>query len=195
MLPKVAMAIRLGLSRLSRGRKFVDLILVLLRILHIVLGVFWAGSVFFVASFVLPTARAAGPAGGPFMRRFAMSGFINALTGSGVITVLTGLALMWYASGQLNAAWFGSPTGIVLSIGALSAIVALGIGLAVSRPAAMRMKALAEAIEAAGGTPTEAQLAELPALQAKMAGAVRWVSILLLIAVICMAGARYVTWG
>ena len=44
--------------------------MVVLRILHIFGGVFWAGSVFMATGFLLPAVRATGPAvGGPFMRQ------------------------------------------------------------------------------------------------------------------------------
>lgn len=167
-------------------------LMIVLRLVHVVFGVFWAGSIFFMVSFLMPTARDAGPAGGPFMRRFAQSSFVNALAGAGVLTVLSGLWMMWIVSGNMSGAWFGSPQGITLSIGGLSAIVGLGIGLTMSRPAGMRMGVLAAAIEAAGGQPTPEQAAELPALQARMGRAGRWVAMLLAVAVVCMAVARYV---
>jgi hypothetical protein len=165
--------------------------MVLLRLVHIVFGVFWAGAVFFIVSFILPTARDAGPAGGPFMRRFAQSSFANALVGAGALTVLSGFVLLFYVSGQMNPGWLGSPTGIVLSIGGLAATVTLILGLAIQLPTVRRMAALARAVEAAGGQPTEAQAAELPALQARMSRIARWAAILLLVAVVTMAIARY----
>jgi len=169
----------------------VDVLLIVLRLIHVGFGVFWAGAIFFLVSFVLPAAREAGPAGGPYMRRFAQSSFVNALAGSGVLTVLSGAWLLWIVSGNMNPAWMGSPQGVALSVGGLAAIVGLGIGLSVSRPAGMRMGVLAAAIEAAGGQPTPEQAAELPALQARMGRAGRWVAMLLGVAVVCMAVARY----
>ena len=38
-----------------------------LRIAHIVTGAFWVGTVIFLAAFLLPSLRAAGPAAGPVM--------------------------------------------------------------------------------------------------------------------------------
>jgi len=166
-------------------------LIIVLRLIHIVFGIFWAGSMFFLASFLLPTARAAGPAGAPFMRRFAQSAFPNALAGSAVLTVLSGLWLMWTASGG-DSAWFGSPTGITLSIGGLASIIALGFGLAVQRPATLRLGVIGASIDAAGGTPTAEQAAEVGVLQAKTVRGVRLLTWLLTVAVVCMAIARYV---
>jgi hypothetical protein len=46
-------------------------------------------------------------------------------------------------------------------------------------------------IQASGGPPTDAQKAEMEALQDRMQGAFRTVAVLLLIAVAAMASARY----
>ena len=55
-----------------------------LRIVHIVTGVIWVGSLFVVVVFVQPSAATLGPAGAPFMselrrRRFVDVVFIDAL--------------------------------------------------------------------------------------------------------------------
>lgn len=168
-----------------------NLLLIILRLLHIVAGVFWAGSLFFMVSFMLPTAREAGPAGAPFMLRFARSSFVSAATGAGVVTVLAGIALMWVVSGQMGPGWFGSKMGITLSIGGLAAIIALGYGLLRQRPRMLRMGAIAEAIAASGGGPTDAQQGELASLQPEVVQGARLVAWLLAVSVVCMAVARY----
>ena len=42
-------------------------IITLLRVLHIVGGAFWVGTAVFIAAFLGPSLRAAGPAAGPIM--------------------------------------------------------------------------------------------------------------------------------
>ena len=61
-----------------------DASMVILRVVHIVTGVIWVGSLFVVVVFVQPSAAALGPAGAPFMselrrRRFVDVVFIDAL--------------------------------------------------------------------------------------------------------------------
>lgn len=165
-------------------------LIIILRLIHILFGIFWAGAIFFIVSFLLPTARAAGPGSAPFMQRFARSGFLQAALGSGSLTVLSGVWLMWLVAGG-NSEWFGSPTGITLSIGGLAAILALSMGFIFQRPTMKRLAAIAQAIEAAGGTATAEQQAELPALQARMGKIARAAAWLLAVAVVCMAVARY----
>ena len=48
-----------------------DTYLVVLRIVHILAGVFWVGAVFTTILFLQPTARDVGPAAGPFMAHLA----------------------------------------------------------------------------------------------------------------------------
>ena len=54
--------------------------MILLRLAHIAAGTFWAGSVFFLAWFLAPTARHLGPAGGEALirgRRYPFAGTIT----------------------------------------------------------------------------------------------------------------------
>ena len=61
----------------------IDTSMIILRVVHIVTGVIWVGSLFVVVVFVQPSAAALGPAGAPFMselrrRRFVDVVFIDA---------------------------------------------------------------------------------------------------------------------
>jgi uncharacterized membrane protein len=44
----------------------------LLRLIHILAGVFWVGAIFLIAGFLLPTARAMGREGGRFMQHLML---------------------------------------------------------------------------------------------------------------------------
>jgi hypothetical protein len=109
-----------------------------------------------------------------------------------VLTTLAGLWLYWRASLGFTLAWMLAPSGLTLSIGALAGILAAVLGGAVTSPTAAKMQALGKAMQSAGGPPQPAQLAELQALQDRMRLAQEWGAILLVIAVIGMAVARYV---
>ncbi len=162
-------------------------LIVVLRVLHVGAGVFWAGSVFAVARFVLPVAEASGEEGQRFARRLMLEYKLTAaMLGSGVITVLAGLWLMGIDSAGFQGAWMGSGQGVVLSIGALAALSALGTGIRSAMLAARLGKLFA------GGTPSGEQLAEAQALSRRLPRRARSVAIQLGIAVFCMAIARYV---
>lgn len=167
-------------------------LIVILRLLHVFFGVFWAGSVFTMSGFVLPTAAASGAEGQRFMRRLALErGLTRAMIIAGTITVLAGLALMWNDSAGFQSAWMGSGMGVTLSIGGLAALGALVTGIG-SAMLATRLGKLMGPIEASGGAPTADQLAEAQRIGARLAARARAVAVQLAIAVVCMAVARYV---
>jgi hypothetical protein len=107
------------------------------------------------------------------------------------LTILSGLAMYGRLAMLTDGAWAASRTGMVLGIGAVAAIIAGGIGAGVTGRLGKRMMALGSAIQASGGPPTEAQKAEMEMLQGKLRNAFRIVAVLVLIAVIAMASARY----
>jgi len=49
-----------------------DISMLILRVIHILLGIFWVGTALFFVLFFEPTIRAAGPAGGAVMGRLAL---------------------------------------------------------------------------------------------------------------------------
>ena len=164
-------------------------LIITLRILHIAAGAIWVGAVVIVTFFVFPAVGAAGPAGGQVMRQLVerkYPQFVMALMG---ITILSGLWLMWVVSADTGGAWFSSPMGRAISLGATLAIVASVFGSVVTRPAAMRVQRIAADIGA--GTPSPAQAEEMRAIQRKLQWSTRLVAIMMLLAVAAMAGARY----
>ncbi len=87
--------------------------------------------------------------------------------------------------------WITSGVGLAFTVGGLSAIAAFVIGFAVSKPAADWMGALGQEIQAAGKPPTPEQAAELGRLGKRTADAATWVALLVGIALVAMAIARY----
>jgi len=167
-------------------------LIVALRLLHVGAGVFWAGSVFTVARYVMPLAATMGPDGQTFMRRLTLErGLTRAMIGSGVITILAGLALMWSDSGGFQPSWMGSGTGVMLSIGGLAAVGALATGIRAAT-LVVGLGRVADAVKRQGAPPSAEQAAQLQRLGGKLPGASRATAIQLAIAVLCMAVARYV---
>ena len=119
--------------------------MVVLRILHIVAGVFWVGAVLFLIVFVAPTAREVGPAAGPFIahlvgRRRATDAILTAAA----VTIVAGALMYWRVSGGLDGDWLASETGS-RSRSAPSGIAAFVIGLTVVRPTGNATPALGRA--------------------------------------------------
>lgn len=167
-------------------------LMVALRLVHIVLGVYWAGALFFIATFLEPSVRAAGPEGAKVMRGLLERRYFEILPAVAGLTILSGLALYWQVSGGLNAAWLGSRLGLSLTLGAAAALVAFVIGVVVMRPASLRIFALGQAVQQRPeGAARDVQLAEIQRLRQRTTASVRWVATLLAVAVIGMAVARY----
>ncbi|MBM2843609.1 MAG: putative rane protein, partial [Anaerolineales bacterium] len=103
-------------------------LLLVLRVIHILGGVFWAGSSFLMTGFIEPTVRAAGDDGRRFMQRFnATSRFSTLIAAAAGSTVLAGLWLMWIVSGG-SEAFFQTGRGLGLTIGMLAGIIAFILG-------------------------------------------------------------------
>jgi hypothetical protein len=137
----------------------------ILRVIHIGAGAFWAGAAMLMGWILVPTAREVGPAAGPLMQGLLKRNLPERLIGAGVVTVLAGLWLF-----ALRTPTFRRWQDYALGLGALSAIVALTIGITLQRPTAKKVQALGAAIARSGGPPTQAQGEEMTGLQAKMAG-------------------------
>jgi uncharacterized membrane protein len=163
--------------------------MILLRITHILIGVFWAGSAIYLALFLEPSVRAAGPAGGQVMRQLINRNFSQYAAGAAIITVLSGVALFWIDSDHFRSMlWIQTRSSTAYQVGGGSAIIALIIGLTMMRPTVAKIVALIAA--AAPGTPPDP--AVMAPLQERMKLAGSLVAALVTIAVICMAMARYI---
>jgi uncharacterized membrane protein len=161
-------------------------VLFLLRAIHIVGGIVWVGGVVLVTLFVLPAARAVGPAGQPMMQHMMVRGRLSVyLIVVANLTLLAGLALYGRNMALTDGAWAHSPTGIGMTIGALCAIVAMAIGMFGTAPAAKKLAGAG----APGGTPLGDE--ERMRLQSRLTLFARVVLILLFIAATLMATARY----
>jgi uncharacterized membrane protein len=169
-------------------------VVVLLRLIHILSGVFWVGGILVFARFIFPAARALGPAAGPVMDQLVrVRKLPRALILAGVFSVLSGIGLYWRDSMGFRSEWMGTPTAMVFGVGGLLAITALVIGVTVNAPTAQRLAALAGTIQAQGGAPTPEQEAEVTRLQKRLGVVLPLVTALVVLATVAMALARYVT--
>ena len=166
--------------------------IVILRVIHIVCGVYWAGTLLFVATFLEPSVRAAGPEGAKVMQALVRRRFIDVMPIVALLTILSGLDLYRRVSAGFSAVWITSGPGMSITIGAVAALIAFTIGVGVMRPAVKRMGPLSQtAQQLPEGPERTAHLAEVQRLRGRSAVAGRWVAALLGIAVIGMAAARY----
>ncbi|MGD8828852.1 MAG: hypothetical protein PVG21_09130 [Gammaproteobacteria bacterium] len=143
--------------------------MIVLNLVHILAGAFWAGAVIFLAAFVAPAVEAAGPAGGSFMQKLMNeTRFSQAMALSGALTVLSGLALYWFVSGHLSAAWILSGHGLAITAGGIGGILAALAGALISNRAAWKLNGLMAAVQAGGGEVTDAQAGEIAGLKSRL---------------------------
>jgi hypothetical protein len=167
--------------------------LILLRLIHIVLGAIWVGTAVFIALFVEPSARALGVAGGQMMAELGRRKFHVWMSAFGGLTVLTGIILLGWNSDWFRNAWLRTPQGIVFQVGGTFAILSMIVGVAVSRPTVTKLgELMPKAAQMAAGPERDAIQQEAARLSARLTMAARAVALLVVLAVACMAAARYV---
>lgn len=152
-------------------------VLLVARLLHVVLGAFWAGAIFFNALVLGPAIQDLGPDGGKVMGALGRRGIHTVLPIVGVVTILSGLWLYWIVSAGFNPDYMGSRPGKAYGFGLIMSLVALGIGLGVMRPSVIKL---------ATAQPAEAQV-----LRGRVGAAGKWVAACIALAIMAMAVGRY----
>lgn len=167
--------------------------LIVLRLLHVVTGILWGGTVIFMTFYLLPTLKAAGPAAaGPVMSGLMQRRLMVVLPLIALVTIVSGLSLVWVTSNGQVGAYVGTPSGQLFTSAGGLAIIAFVIGITVTRPAAIESGRLAARLaELTDSAERGAIGARLAVLQRRNALASRIVAILVLLASMGMAVARY----
>ncbi len=167
---------------------YMNYLVFVLRLIHILAGVFWVGGSLVFAFFISPAVAATGEAGQKMMVHLVNKArFSTRIAISAVLTVIAGGWLYLIDSQGLTSAWRSSGPGFGFGIGGLFALVGLGFGLMIGMNS-NRLGKLATEIQ---GKPTDAQLAGIQAAQRQLKFAVPIASAALILALICMATARY----
>lgn len=165
-----------------------DVVAIILRIVHIVSGVFWVGGAALFFFYLEPTMNKLGPDAEKFVdemvnRRKVPIYFVTFST----LTVLAGVILYWRDFGGIST----SPVGLALGLGGIAALVAwLGGNLLIPKTLG-QLSGIVTEIKQAGGPPSGELASRLHATQERLR-MIGLVDIALLIfAVAAMASARY----
>jgi uncharacterized membrane protein len=166
--------------------------LLILRFVHIVAAVCWAGGGFIFFLFVEPTAKALAPTGMQFVqymttkRRFSIFMVI-----SSTLTVLSGALLIWQLTGGQLLGYARTGPGLGFTLGSVVGVVVYFVGMFGVNPRAIRLAKIGEEIQAAGGPPTPAQGAELHRLDKEMSTLSLVDFVLVALSLALMATARF----
>ena len=148
-----------------------------IRVVHVLGACIWLGAAFFIAWFLMPAMRDAGPDGGKVMAAVQKRGWVAIMPTIATITVLTGFWLYRpYMGAEGNAAKY-------LGLGGVIGVIALIIGGGVVG----RSMSKAEKLSA-----NPATMAEAGALRARAMTWVRIMSVLVIVSAILMTIAMYV---
>lgn len=164
---------------------------ILLRVVHIAFGVFWAGGVMLMNFFVGPALVASGPEGFTVMRELLRRRYFHVIMGAALLNILSGLDLVRRDSNNFSAGWFHSSMGIGISTGMLAAIVAFLVGLFGVMPAMKRMRLLGGEMAQAAPEARAPFMVQLEAARARLIAFGMVGTLFVIIAVLAMAVARY----
>lgn len=165
---------------------------IILRFVHVVASVCWAGGGFVTFLFIEPTAKDLEPAGLKFLqhmagkRRFNMFMVINS-----TLTVISGALLLWNATSGNLTTYMSTGPGLGFALGSAAGIVVYFVGMfGVGMPTG-KMSQLGEAIQKAGGSPSPAQVTEMQKLDKTISFYSKIDFSLVAVSLILMGTARY----
>jgi len=162
--------------------------MLMLRLTHIFVGVFWVGAtlaMYFYSGPASATSAEAGQQATP--HRMIRTRLSKAMNVAGILTVLAGYSMYWLDSDGFNSAWTHSGPGIGFAIGGVSGLFGLIFRILANRNMTILSRLAAEI----RGQPTQEQTQKLNSLQRNQARLDRLNIWALIIAVLFMATARY----
>jgi uncharacterized membrane protein len=163
-------------------------LVIALRIIHIVGGIFWVGGVLIMTFFIAPTIGATAEAGQKFVGHMMNNlKFSNRMTAAAGLTILAGFILYWIDSDGFTSAWMSSGAGRGFGIGAAFALIGFVFGLLVGRTT----KAMAQLGAQIQGKPSSEQMVQLGTLGKQQGTYTNITAVMLILAVIFMSIARY----
>ncbi|HSM70394.1 MAG TPA: hypothetical protein VK851_02535 [Anaerolineales bacterium] len=169
---------------------FNQYVILVLRVAHVASGLMWVGSAVLYLFFLVPAAKSAGAAGQTFMQKFGprVSPMMGVAT---TLTVISG-ALLYsrFFVGGFKWIWT-TGAGFGFTIGGFAALISYVMGVTIFGPTQGKIGALGTSMAEAGGAPRPEQIAEMERLQAYLMKTYRIDFVLLVIAVVAMAVARY----
>ncbi len=163
-----------------------------LRLVHILGGIFWVGSFMYVSFFLMPALASSPALAGQLMAGLQKRRLMTVLPIVALLTILSGIRLLWIVSVGFSDAYLSTPTGRTFSAAAGAAILAFLLSLLVSRPGFVRIGKLGATLATATDEAARQRIAgEMKRLSRRVTISNGIVSASLLLAAAGMAIARY----
>jgi uncharacterized membrane protein len=163
----------------------------LLRLIHIVGGTFWVGSALFTSLFLVPALATSGANASQVFAALRERRLFTLLPLVAVLTIASGLRLMWITSVGFAPSYFASAAGRVFASSGTAAIVAFLLSLLVARPASARSAQLGASLASLPEDKRARLAVELTRLRRRGAVASGTAVTLLVLGAAGMAVARY----
>jgi uncharacterized membrane protein len=165
-----------------------NLLVIVLRILHIMGAIIWGGGALIMEFFIGRTIAGTGEVGQKFaqhlMNKIRMHNF---MTAAAITTILAGSILYWIDSNGFSSAWVRSGTGIGFGIGAVFGLIAFVAG-AVFGASNAKLAQIGAQIQS---KPTQEQMTQLQSVQKRIKTVSPIHVICMILAMLFMATARY----
>lgn len=163
-------------------------LIIVLRLIHIIGGVFWVGTSLLFDFFITPRIRDTAEVGPKFLGNLFTKSHLGEVHGiSAILTTLAGAGLYWIDSGGFTSAWARSAAGLGFGIGAIFGFFGVITGVLGALP----LRTLAETAAQIQESPTPEQMDKIQAAQKRLGVISRIDSAVLILALIFMATARY----
>ncbi len=160
-----------------------------LRILHIVIGIFWAGTVIFATFILLPQLRKLGPTIEQPVLKAIMRVTSPVMMVCSVLVLGTGIGMVLRAQLPVST-FFSTGWGIAMFIAFIAIVIVLIVGFGVLAPTGARMEKLGRSFE--GRPPTKDETEEMGGLARRITTADRFNFVLIMIATIAMPLSRFI---
>ena len=163
-------------------------LMIVLRLIHIIGGVFWIGTSLLFDFFIIPSVRASGEAGQKSLGILITKTHLGEAHGiSAILTALAGVSLYWIDSQGFTSAWVSSAAGLGFGFGSIFGVLGFITGILGALP----LRTLAETAAQIQGSPTPEQKDKIQMAQNRLIVIGRIDSAVLILALIFMATARY----
>ncbi len=159
------------------------------RILHIVLGIFWAGTVIFATFILFPQLKKLGPAIEHPVMKAIMRVTSPTMMVCSVLVLGTGIAMVLRAQLPVST-FFSTGWGIIMFIAFIAIVIVLIVGFGILAPSGARMEKLGRSFE--GRQPTAEETKEMGRLTRRIGTADRFNFVLIVIVAIAMPISRFI---
>lgn len=166
--------------------------LLVLRLVHVLGGIFWVGSLMFTSFFLVPVVRSSPAVAGQVMAGLQRRRLFIILPIVAFLTIASGIRLLMIASAGFSSAYFSTSAGRTFGAGAVAATVAFLLSVLVSRPGFVHVGRLGVSLATTTDEGARERItAEMQRLSRRVAIANAIVVALLLLTAAGMATARY----